>query len=104
VLRAQQGLTVQFTTHQMDESAQADHQTLLDHGRNLAAGKPVVVQDTGWSEHLPSGEGVFAFNTPAEAAAALDKASKNYEHHCQAAREFAEKHFEAGKVCAELLE
>ena len=70
----------------------------------LAAGKPVVVQDTGWSEHLPSGEGVFAFNTPAEAAAALDEASKNYEHHSQAAREFAEKHFEAGKVCAELLE
>ena len=70
----------------------------------LAAGKPVVVQDTGWSEHLPSGDGVFAFNTPAEAAAALDEASKNYEHHSQAAREFAEKHFEAGKVCAELLE
>jgi glycosyltransferase involved in cell wall biosynthesis len=70
----------------------------------LAAGKPVVVQDTGWSEHLPSGEGVFAFNTPAEAASALDEAAKNYEHHCQAAREFAEKHFEAGKVCAELLE
>ena len=70
----------------------------------LAAGKPVVVQDTGWSEHLPSGEGVFAFNTPAEAASALDEASKNYEHHSRAAREFAEKHFEAGKVCAELLE
>jgi hypothetical protein len=70
----------------------------------LAAGKPVVVQDTGWSEHLPSGEGVFAFNTPAEAAAALDEASKNYEHHSHAARKFAETHFEAGKVCAELLE
>jgi hypothetical protein len=62
------------------------------------------VQDTGWSEHLPSGDGVFAFNTPAEAAVALEEASKNYEHHCRSAREFAEKYFEAGKVCAELLE
>ena len=29
----------------------------------LASGRPVVAQDTGWSEHLPAGEGLFAFNT-----------------------------------------
>ena len=27
----------------------------------LASGKPVVVQDTGFSEILPCGEGLFAF-------------------------------------------
>ena len=70
----------------------------------LAAGKPVVVQDTGWSEHLPSGDGVIAFNTPDEAAAALDRVAENLDHHRQAARAFAEMHLEAGKVCAELLE
>ena len=70
----------------------------------LAAGKPVVVQDTGWSEHLPSGDGVIAFKTPEEAAAGLNRVAENLEHHSHAARAFAEKHFEAGKVCAELLE
>jgi hypothetical protein len=69
----------------------------------LAAGKPVVVQDTGWSRHLPSGNGVLAFNTQAEAATALEAISKNYAHHSQAARAFAEQHFDAAKVCDALL-
>jgi hypothetical protein len=70
----------------------------------LAAGKPVVVQDTGWSAHLPSGDGVIAFTTPQEAAAALERVSQNYAHHARAAREYAEKYFDAAKVCAALLE
>lgn len=70
----------------------------------LAAGKPVVIQDTGWTDHLPSGDGVLAFNTPEQAADALAAISSNYEHHCRAARSYAEKHFDAAKVCAELLE
>jgi len=69
----------------------------------LAAGKPVVVQDTGWTDHLPSGEGVFAFHTPEEAEDALGAVSSNYGHHSRAARAYAEKFFDAGKVCAELL-
>jgi len=70
----------------------------------LAAGKPVVVQDTGWSEHLPSGEGAVAFATLEEAAQGIERVAANYEHHSAAAREFAAKHFEASKVCGELLE
>lgn len=70
----------------------------------LAAGKPVVVQDTGWSDHLPSGDGVVAFNSPEEAASALDRVAENYSHHSQAARAYAEKYFAATKVCAELIE
>lgn len=70
----------------------------------LAAGKPVVVQDTGWSEHLPSGEGVLAFNSMDEAVGGIEEVSRNYEHHSRAARAYAEKHFDAAKVCAELLE
>jgi hypothetical protein len=70
----------------------------------LAAGKPVVVQDTGWTGHMPSGDGVLAFDSPEGAAEALAKISSNYGHHCQAARAYAEKHFDAAKVCAELLE
>jgi len=70
----------------------------------LAAGKPVVVQDTGWSEHLPSGNGALAFRTMEEAVAAIENIASDYEHHCQAARAYAREHFEAAKVCAELLE
>lgn len=70
----------------------------------LAAGKPVVVQDTGWSDHLPSGDGVLGFRTVEEASAAIAEVAKNYAHHSQAARTYAATYFDAAKVCAELLE
>ena len=31
-------------------------------------GRPALVQDTGWSAHLPHGEGLLGFSTPEEAA------------------------------------
>lgn len=40
VLRAQEGLTVLFTTHLMDEAAEADHLMLLDEGQIVARGRP----------------------------------------------------------------
>lgn len=40
LLRSQPGLTILFTTHLMDEAAEADRLTLLDQGRIVAAGKP----------------------------------------------------------------
>jgi hypothetical protein len=70
----------------------------------LAAGKPVVVQDTGWSEHLPSGEGALCFSTLEEAVAAIDLVARDYSHHCAAARSYAKTHFDAAKVCFGLLE
>ena len=70
----------------------------------LAAGRPVVVQDTGWSEYLPSGHGVFKFNTLEEAVKGVKEVSAHYSQHSQSARQFAEKYFEAGKVCQQLLE
>ncbi|MBX7156974.1 MAG: glycosyltransferase family 1 protein [Verrucomicrobiae bacterium] len=69
----------------------------------LALGRPVVVQDTGWSEHLPSGKGVLKFDTMEEAIDAIKKVSVNYAEHSHAARAFAETYFEAGKVCQKLL-
>jgi hypothetical protein len=47
---------------------------------------------------------VLAFSTPAEAADAIEAVARDYPHHCAAARAYAERHFEAAKVCAELLE
>ena len=70
----------------------------------LASGKPVIVQDTGFKESLPCGEGLFAFETAAEAVHAVEEVGKNYERHCQAARQVAEAYFNANKVLRGMLE
>jgi hypothetical protein len=70
----------------------------------LASGKPVVVQRTGPSSSLPSGEGILRFSTPAEAAEALATVNANYERHCRSAREIAETHFDARRTVRRILE
>ncbi|MEX1117595.1 MAG: hypothetical protein WEB60_02265 [Terrimicrobiaceae bacterium] len=70
----------------------------------LSAGRPVVVQDTGWSECLPSGAGVLAFATPDEAAGAIRAVASNYAFHADAARAYAKQHFDAASVCHDFLE
>lgn len=69
----------------------------------LALGRPVVVQETGWSRHLPSGKGALPFSTPLEAVSAIAEITGNYQTHAQAARSIAEEHFRAEKVCRDLL-
>lgn len=69
----------------------------------LATGKPVVVQDTGWSQHYPTGAGLFAFATPAEAEAALATVESDYRRHCEAARAVAERELDATRVLTRLL-
>jgi hypothetical protein len=69
----------------------------------LASGKPAVVQDTGPSSFLPSGEGLFRFSTAAEAADALAAVNADYGRHCRAAREIAEAYFDAAAVLDRLL-
>jgi glycosyltransferase involved in cell wall biosynthesis len=70
----------------------------------LASGRPVVVQDTGPSRLLPNGEGMFRFNTPEQAAAALESMNADYPRHCRAARELAEAVFDARLIAARILE
>jgi hypothetical protein len=70
----------------------------------LASGRPVVVQDTGFSRWLPTGAGVFCFATLDEAVAALDEVEERHDFHCRAAREIAEAYFDSRKVLQELLE
>lgn len=69
----------------------------------LASGRAVVAQDTGWSRRLPSGEGLFAFNTEEEALAALDAVAREPARHGAAAREIAARHFDARTVLTDLL-
>jgi hypothetical protein len=70
----------------------------------LASGRPVVAQDTGFPDHLPTGEGLLSFATAAEAAAAIDRVSADYDRHARAARALAEELFDSGAVLTRLLE
>ena len=69
----------------------------------LASGKPVVAQDTGFGNILPTGEGLFSFTTTEEGLAAIDQINGDYRRHCLAARAIAKEYFEASKVAARLL-
>ena len=72
--------------------------------RYLAAGRPVVVQDTGFAARYPSGEGLFAFRDTAGAAAALEAVAADPAGHATAARALAEEHFDADKVLGRFAE
>ena len=70
----------------------------------LAAGRPALVQDTGWSAHLPSGEGLLAFTNPDEALAGIDRINTDYASHARRAREIATEYFAADRVLPRLLD
>jgi len=70
----------------------------------LAAGKPVITQETGFSRFLPTGEGLLAFNTMDEAVAAFEAVQSDYHRHSRAARAIAEECFRAEKVLAKLID
>jgi len=70
----------------------------------LAAGRPTVVQDTGFSSVLPVGEGIVAFRTVEEAAEAIRDVATRYERHSEAARAIAREYFDSDKVLSALVE
>jgi len=69
----------------------------------LALGVPVIVQDTGFSELFPTGEGLFAFSTEDEALAAIDALAAEPDRHFSAAAEIAQEYFDGSKVLTALL-
>lgn len=69
----------------------------------LAAGKPVITQDTGFGNVLPTGRGLFAFRTMEDILAALDVIEADYSGNSRAARAVAESHFAAERVVGDLL-
>jgi hypothetical protein len=70
----------------------------------LAAGLPVIVQDTGFSDRIPTGEGLMAFTNEAEALAALEHVENDYPRHQLAARRMAEEWFSPRAVLTDLLQ
>lgn len=69
----------------------------------LALGVPAVVQDTGWTANLPSGEGLIAFRTPEEALDGIARIAREPERHRRAARRIAEAEFDAAAILPALL-
>jgi hypothetical protein len=69
----------------------------------LAAGRPVVTQDSGFGTVIPTGDGLFAYSTMAEAVEALARINADYAHHSAAARRIARDHFGAEPVLRRLL-
>lgn len=70
----------------------------------MASGRPVVIQDTGFSRWLPVGMGVLPFNCVDEAVAAIESLRSRYHLHCAVAREIAADYFDAHLVLAQLIE
>lgn len=71
--------------------------------RYLASGKPALVQETGFSRHLPVGEGLLSFRNLDEAVEGAERIARDYERHCLAARRIAEEYFDSDKVIGRLL-
>jgi hypothetical protein len=69
----------------------------------LAAGRPVITQDTGFGRFLPTGRGLFSFTTTDDVLAAVDAIESDYAGHCRAAYEIADEYFGAEKVVASLM-
>jgi hypothetical protein len=69
----------------------------------LAAGRPVILQDTGFSDVIPIGEGLLAFSNVEGAAASLELVETNYDKHSRRAREAAETYFDGRLVLLKML-
>jgi hypothetical protein len=69
----------------------------------LAAGRPVVTQDTGFADVLPTGAGLFGFTTIDEAVEAVRAINADYTRHARAARAIAHDWFRAEVVLPKLL-
>ena len=73
-------------------------------GYYMISGRPVVLQDTGFSAHLPCGEGLLAVRSAEEAAAAFEEIERDYARHSKRAREIAGEYFDSAKVLGKLLD
>ena len=69
----------------------------------LASGRPVIVQDTGFSSWLQVRHGVLPFDDPDGAVAAIASLTADYDAHCSAARGVAEEYFDSDRVLTRLL-
>src|SRR5439155_10220652 len=69
----------------------------------LAAGRPVLLEDTGFSERVPTGAGLLAFRDVDEALAGVAEIDRDWGRHSRAARVIAEEYLDAGRVLPMML-
>ena len=69
----------------------------------LASGRPVITQETGFSDLLPTGNGLYAFETLEQAIAAINQMNRDYPTACKNARNLASKYFDSEYVLTEML-
>ena len=69
----------------------------------LAAGRPVITQNTGFGRNVPTGEGLFAFDTEDQALAAIDAVASDYPRHARAASELAREYFGVDRLLRDML-
>ena len=70
----------------------------------LAAGRPVITQQTGFTRHYGGEAGLFAFETMEEVTDAVRRINADYAKHSRAAYAVAREFFEAETVLRSLLE
>jgi hypothetical protein len=70
----------------------------------LATGRPVIVQDTGFTSSIETGRGILAFNSLEQACASIEELEINYKFHYTAARELVRHYFDAEKVLTDMIE
>lgn len=70
----------------------------------LASGRPVLAEDTGFSDYLPTGMGLVSFTNMEEALEGLRKIDLDYKKHQKAAREIANEYLDSKKVISGMLE
>jgi hypothetical protein len=69
----------------------------------LASGRPVLAQESGFSERIPTGSGLLMFRDMDEAVAGVAEIDGNYYRHSRASRELAEDLFDSQKCLAAML-
>lgn len=69
----------------------------------LAAGRPVITQETGFTELYDRDGGLFAFNSLGDIVDAVRRINANYRKHSRAARRIAHEILDAKKVLGSLL-
>ena len=72
--------------------------------RYLASGRPALVQETGFSRHITTGEGLLSFRTLEEAIDGAEQIVRDYGKHCHAARGVAEEFFDSDKIIHRLAD
>ena len=69
----------------------------------LAAGRPVITGETGFSHYMPTGRGLFGYDTLDGILAAVDAIETDYPGNCRAARELAANYFCSKKILTSLM-